>query len=383
MRLLAAIATTTLVMTRVSDARAETFSLSIVDPVGCTERQDLVEQVTARAKGASFLASGGQWNFLLRFERSSHKIVAELHIRDPDNSPLTRVVDGVGCQEVTSAVALIMALALDPRGGSADSQPELVTGATDAPVTADAARAATAHSPSGPADAPAIAQRPARVSTVVRAPIRGGQPLQERDLPQRAASPKGFPWRVGIGAELKWTTLFTNKGMWLLGLRGEGAKARLFTVIQAALGPKVVRDAGNGTSAAYSFYGVGVELGTPIMGTSSLAADAMIAAAIGGLHFVGVQQGPVTSPRDATATWIGIGPGLRLRWFGETASLAFETTLPINVVRPNFAVLGTDGSEQVLYQAPAAGIFFGLCGTWNVEPSTNAHQVIKSDRGGD
>ena len=102
MRLLAAIATTTLVMTRVSDARAETFSLSIVDPVGCTERQDLVEQVTARAKGASFLASGGQWNFLLRFERSSHKIVAELHIRDPDNSPLTRVVDGVGCQEVTS-----------------------------------------------------------------------------------------------------------------------------------------------------------------------------------------------------------------------------------------------------------------------------------------
>ena len=40
-----------------SGAHAETFSLSIVDPVGCAERQDLIGQVTARAKGATFLAS--------------------------------------------------------------------------------------------------------------------------------------------------------------------------------------------------------------------------------------------------------------------------------------------------------------------------------------
>ena len=363
MRSIAAIAATTLVLTQVRDARAETFSVSSVDPVGCTEQQHLIEQVTARANGAAFVESGGRFSFVVRLERNSDKIVAELQIGNPDNSRSTRVVDGASCEEVTSALALIMALTLDPRRGSADTQPEPAHGADALPAPESPAPAHAAPAPTA---------------------VRSSTYVVEGDFRESAAkqSPQNSAWRVGIGAELKWMT--NDGGMWLLGLRGEGAKAqRLFTVIHASLGPKVVRDDGKGTSVAFSFYGAGAELGTPIVASQSLATDAMIVALLGGLHVAGVQQGPTTIPRDATTTWAGIGPGLRLRWFSDTASVAFETTVPINLVRPAVVVVGTDGLEQMFYRTPAAGIFFGLCGIWNVEPSTQRNRVIKAERHGD
>jgi hypothetical protein len=213
--------------------------------------------------------------------------------------------------------------------------------------------------------------------------------LVEGDFAERAAKnlrnnpPKSTPWRVGIGAELNWTTLFTNKGgMWIVGLRGEATKAqRLVAVFRAALGPKTVRTDGHGVSAAFSFYGVGAELGTTIVGSRRFATDAMITASTGMLH--ASSRNRVTSFGDATSTWIGLGPGVRLRWFGETTSLALETTVPINVVRPRFTILGEDGTAEAFYQAPLVGVFFGLCGTWNVEPSAKSQRMIKSEPGGD
>ncbi len=351
MRLLAAMATNALVLMQSISAQAETFSLGIAQPGDCAEAQHLNEQVTARAKDATFLASGGRWNFLLRFERRANKVVAELQIRGPDNPGSTRFVDGESCQEVTAAVALIMALTLDPRTGAADAdapvkQPAPVTTAKLSQESRTAAARDAAYSVEGDFAEPAIKKSPEK-------------------------SPQATPWRVGIGAELEWTTLFTSNGMWLLGLHGEGARAEhLFAVIRAFLGPKVVRDVGNGASAAFSFYGAGLELGTPIVSSRSLATDAMLVASMGGLLIAGVQQSQATSSPSATATWVGLGPGLRLRWFGDAGSLAFQVTGSFNPVRPRFV-----GSEQVLYQTPSVGIFFGLCGTWNVEPSSQAHRV--------
>jgi hypothetical protein len=358
MRLYAAIATNAVVLLQSISARAETFSLSITDATGCAEQQRLIEQVTARAQGATFLKAGGRANFLLRFERRANKVVAELQIHSPDNPETTRVVDGESCQEVTAAVALIMALTLDTRAGSAGTQRKPVTNADAAPVSSPKAQL-----PTGSADSRTYAVE--------------GDFAEQGNAKSLEISPHGSPWRIGIGAELGWTTLFTNDGgMWLFGLRGEGARAkRLFTIIRAFLGPKVVRDVGNGATAAFSLYGAGLELGTPVVGSRSLATDAMLVASMGGLLATSVQQGQTTNSRSATSTWVGLGPGLRLRWFNDSASLAFQVTVPVDIVRPRFMFLSADGLEQVAYQTSPVGILFGLCGTWNVEPSSQTHRI--------
>ncbi len=378
MRLLFAMAANTLVLMQSIGAQAETFSLGIEQPGSCAEARHLSEQVTARAKGAAFLASGGRWDFLLRFERHANKVVAELHIRGPGNPGSTRFVDGESCEEVTAAVALIMALTLDPRTSSADTSHEPETRADDAPESSPTSEAA-----GDSAEAPANVKQPAPVAAATRSQESQTTDAHlethavEGDFAEPAIkkppekSPQSTPWRVGIGAELEWTTLLTNNGMWLLGLRGEGAKGeRLFTIIRAFLGPKVLRDVGSGASAAFSFYGAGLELGTPIVRSRSLATDAMFVASIGELMIAGVQQSSVTSSRTATATWVGLGPGLRLRWFSDAGSLAFQATVPVNLARPIFV-----GSEQPLYRTPSVGLFFGLCGTWNVEPSSQSQRV--------
>ena len=376
MRPLAAIAATTLVLMQSINAQAESYTLGIVDTAGCADRQRLIEEVAVRAEGVSVLGFGGRWTFFLRFERRANKVVAELQIRGPNIPGSSRLVDGESCQEVTAAVALIMALTLDPRTGPADTSHEPEARADGAPDSSP-----TSQTPNDFADAPA--NQPAPVTTATQsqesqtAVGRAGAYSAEGDFAEPAIkkspekSPQSTPWRIGIGAELEWTTLFTNNGMWLLGIRGEGARAeRLFTIIRAFLGPRVVRDVGNGASAAFSFYGAGLELGTPIVGSRSLAIDAMFVASMGGLLVSGVQQSQVTSLRTATATWVGLGPGLRLRWFSDAGSLAFQVTGSANPVRPRFV-----GSEQTLYQTPSVGIFFGLCGTWNVEPSSQSQRV--------
>jgi hypothetical protein len=376
MRLFAALAASTLVLMQSASAQAETFSLDIAVGGGCAQVQDLIERVTARAKDATFLPSGGRWNFLLRIERRANKLVAELHIRGPGNPGSTRLVDGESCEEVTAAVALIVALTLDARTNSAAHPPEVEARADGA-----AESSSTGPTPSDSASVPA--KQPAPVATARRsqeshtAVARVGAYSVKEDFADTAVNkapekpPLNTAWRIGIGAELEWTTLFTNSGMWLLGLRGEGARAeRLFTIVRAFLGPKVVRDVGSGASAAFSFYGAGLELGTPVVGSRSLATDAMFVASMGGLVVTGVQQSQAANSRSATATWVGLGPGLRLRWFSDAVSVAFQVTGSFNPVRPRFV-----GSEQVLYQTPSVGIFFGLCGTWNVEPSSQSQRV--------
>jgi hypothetical protein len=386
MRLFAAVAAATLVLGQSIDARAETYTLGIVDGAGCADRQRLIEAVAARVEGVSVLGFGGRWTFFLRYERRFDKVFAELQIRGPDKPPSTRVVDGESCREVTAAVALIMALALDTRTAAAPTAGEAATGAHAA-----SERPPTARTPGAAVDAPArpIHAAPALTATPSQAPpaasVRNAADAgrsTELAIERPAAKARhGSPWRVGVGAELQWTHQFTsNGGMWLLGLRGEGTRAeRLFAVIESLLGPRVARDVGNGGSAAFSFYGAGLQLGTRIVGSGSLATDAMLVASLGGLLASSVRQGQVTSSRNATATWMGVGPALRLRWFGDAASLGFQATVPVNLVRPSFIFLGADGSEQAAYQTPSVGIFFGLCGTWNVEPSSPTRRIDEAD----
>ena len=373
MRLLAVMGASTAVLLHSMHAQAETFSLGIEDPPGCADKQRLIEQVRARAKGVTFLPSGGRWNFFLRLERREKKVFAELQIGGPDKPQFTRFVDGDSCQEVTAAAALIMALMLDT---PTSSIPEREPGG-------DAAREPSLMTPEPSASAGAPAKQPTPVTTAIgsqQSPIttaRSGAYSVEGDFSEPVANKfpesasQSPPWRVGIGAELRWTSLFTNSGMWLLGLRGEGARGeRLFTTVRAFVGPKVVRNIGNDATAGFSFYGVGFELGTRVVGSRSLATDALLAASTGGLLFSGIQQSQLTHSHTETATWVGLGPGLRLRWFSDAASLAFQVEAPVSLVRPRFV-----GFEQVLYQTPPVGIFFGLSGTWIVESSSDARRI--------
>jgi hypothetical protein len=106
---------TALLVFGAAHVRAETFSLYLSAPVGCPQRAALIEQVQARTEQAQLVRESGNLHFDVAIRRDRHGIYwGTLVSRLRTGKSSTRKLDGTRCDEVSAALAVIMALTIDP-----------------------------------------------------------------------------------------------------------------------------------------------------------------------------------------------------------------------------------------------------------------------------
>lgn len=124
---------------------------------GCPSERDFTAQVFARTKSARRAAPDEPARtFKVQLRRSGSHVVGSLVIQETDGATMARRVNGLGCTDVATVLALATALAIDPRaelapletldesrepaaaGGSVPSEPPEDT-TTWAPVEGDVA----------------------------------------------------------------------------------------------------------------------------------------------------------------------------------------------------------------------------------------------------
>jgi hypothetical protein len=94
-----------------SKAERLSYELDYSADAGCPDKSELVRQVARRARDAELVETGGQWRFVVRLSRSGAQ--AEGTVVSRTTEPPRRV-SGASCAAVAEAVALIVAVTLDP-----------------------------------------------------------------------------------------------------------------------------------------------------------------------------------------------------------------------------------------------------------------------------
>ncbi|HEY5958702.1 MAG TPA: hypothetical protein VIV60_19210, partial [Polyangiaceae bacterium] len=99
-----------------TSAIAETFSLRYRATPGCPSDDALVAEVLTRTSDASRAATQGRFQFTVLLSSAANRdITGTLTIRSPSGRTSKREFAGPRCDEVVSAMALVIALAVDPR----------------------------------------------------------------------------------------------------------------------------------------------------------------------------------------------------------------------------------------------------------------------------
>lgn len=146
-------------------------------PTGCPSEEQISSQIRAYTSNWTITPEqDGVRLFRLRAERRDDGYRGRFDLRDKKGTTVSREVTGESCEDVALALAITVALALDPRANLAGDQPSKSTRGeeTEAPVT--------------DRDLP---REPPRESTVIRA--RGGE----------SAAPRA---RLAVGTRLEGTT---------------------------------------------------------------------------------------------------------------------------------------------------------------------------------
>jgi hypothetical protein len=338
---------------------AQTFSIEFADLPGCATREVLEGQVLARARRARVVASSGAFHFAVRIAPPSDgNVAATLITVAPEARSSTRSIDGETCQEVVSALALIMALTLDPSARSTSNETPLET-APDVVAEGET-------SPSRPSEANPtreIAGTPSPPTPSVTESSSGSNekrksktPLEAEDRASlRAPSSARIETSalesqrisIAVGAQADWTSVL-GPGFGLLspGVHGTFAlpSGPIATLALAAL-PEARRTGEHGIEAQLSYYGATIDVGLPVFTRQSFVLDVLSFVSVGRLHATGVASERVAVSREATATWLGLGPGAALRHRLGWGGWALQAAVPIGLSRPDF-VLVKDGSDS-------------------------------------
>jgi hypothetical protein len=158
----------------------------------CTTREELAARVTARSRRIHFddeQATGPTVRAVIA--HGPHGAVGELVIVQPDGRTSSRRLSAASCAEATDAIALIIALTLDPLSAAAST----AAAASPAPSAAPGRPGATARPPSAPQSGPTppapTANEPPHSpaeATPARRPA-SAQPPENPARPEREAPP--------------------------------------------------------------------------------------------------------------------------------------------------------------------------------------------------
>jgi hypothetical protein len=318
----------------VAVAEPEAVRIDYAAPAACPTAAAFLRSIkdrTTRFRQAT--ATEKARSFRVRVSGLSFSFAGRLEIVGPDDSIAVRNVDSPVCSEVSNALALMTALAIDPNALISPSKP------------ADAA-------PTEPArTAEAEQKQQSSPSTVT---------TSSRNVPDVSAGP---PWRWSAGVQGHTTFAVTPN----LGYGGD-----LFVDVEApdssALGPAArmglflnqsVVDLPTGPSARFRWMAAALE-GCPARLKASalrLAVHPCLAVRLGVLSGEGQSM---TQPKQATSLWSDVGPLLRLRvQVADRVNIEAQGALMLPLYRPTFTILD-NGVDTSAFSVPAVGGSVGI-----------------------
>src|SRR5262245_25903120 len=167
-------------------AQAPAARLELEAQPGCSTRDELIARVTARSTRIRFVNDGVDVpNLTARIEVGFRGVVAQLVVVEPDGRKFQRRIEAPSCAAATDALALVIAITLDPSANTGDVAPG---------GTADAA-----HAAAPPAEAPPRAQEAAPAAAP---PPPSAAPAADIQTVAADGAPAGgFRFTAAVGAE--------------------------------------------------------------------------------------------------------------------------------------------------------------------------------------
>jgi hypothetical protein len=271
--------------------------------------------------------------FVVDVEQRGGRTFGRLTVRNPEGRQTVREIEARDCSEAVDALALILALAVNPR--AADAPPGAMN-----PPTEGAPRAAPPGAPEAAPTAPAPAAQPTAPSAAARAPTPATGPSPAPEAPAVTTSPRdtaSWAFRAGLSA---WGVGAIAPEP-LLGGRASGELLHLATQVtapsfRAAVG--YATHAGfvvDGGTAHFEYAGTSLEicpLRLPASGPLVFRPCAM-----GDLGFVFSRGTDTLDPRGETRPWVALGAGGRLEWaLGRRVGLELDAGCTCPIWRDRF-----------------------------------------------
>jgi hypothetical protein len=248
---------------------------------------------------------------------SGHDVVGRLISGDGKNQS-SREVRGKDCREVSSALAIAVALTIDPEAlGLGDSEPP--------------AKPATSEPPKPPPQQPPTKPEP--------------PPKPQPSAPP--ASPKKLSWGAGAGLELEnaWGPRM-SPGVHGFGVLGVGERVRV------ALGVTrfITREVDEASFGAWLAEG-GVSVNIALLG--ALRPFAGVGFELGAVDAAGTGL-PATV--QAQRPWQAASAGLGLRFETESFFVQLAGSLLVPLSRQRYLVSDPLGNVRTLYEVPSLGL---------------------------
>ena len=313
-------------------AQSEVTPLTYVAPSTCPPQEQFEAAVRARTPLARFGESADtRRRFAIEAASADGRFTARLKVTSDGVAVSDRQIQGDTCAEVIDALALVTALAIDPKASTAPLAP------------------ASAAPPSQPSTAPL----PPPTNTV--APQRSSGRDTSSRLTDRA-------WRASLGATadvIGRVTPLPLLGATVFGEIEQKAGGWWAPSLRLTIGASKTFE-GEAASAAFALGTAGVDFCPSAVKTTALSLRPCVEANAGLLHARGVA---VSSPVSADRFWFDVRLAARARWspgggrmFVEIEGGAlFPITMPTFVFRAPRIVAHEVGSV-----APLAKIGVGL-----------------------
>jgi hypothetical protein len=305
----------------VADSEAVSLLYEDSPPADCPTEAEFEAEVTKLTSKAHFTKQRRARRVRIELSSSGHDVVGRLISGDGKNQS-SREVRGKDCREVSSALAIAVALTIDPEAlGLGDGEPVPPNG-TDGTAPSPKPPAKPASTPAKPAAAPPTTPPPPPTRTQLLWGVGLGLTLQSALAPQMRPGVHGFGM-FGAGdhfrAALGVTRFITREvddvsfGAWL----AEGSLS--FNI--ALLG------------ALRPFVGVGYEIGAVDAAGTSLPTK-------------------VQAQRPWQASSIGLG----LRIETEAFFLQLGGSLLVPLSRQRYLISDPIGNVSTLYEVPSIGL---------------------------
>jgi hypothetical protein len=301
----AGVAAIALVATTAARAEAPPIRIEYQAHAGCPGVPVLIDEIARRTPLARFAAPseratevqaritarGGESRGHLTVGAGSHRVVRE--------------IASAGCDEIVSAFALIIALAVDPRASTTPRPPPALPPPTPAPAPPAPPAPPPTVTPPGRARWPGAALPPA---DILSSPL----PVLLTRVPDRPAPPPGF-WIVGGRASSTFAVTprpLLGGGIFVERAFDAAARASLRLAVDlAATGELDIGPAGA------SFWQAALRLEGCVFGQrplSRLNLSPCLRAEGGALGGAGILRGGLTHVQKTTVPWFGLGIAPRL-----------------------------------------------------------------------
>lgn len=333
-----------LALSGVAAAELEAVRIDYTAPAACPNGAAFLRSIkdrTTRFRQATVTESAR--SFVARVSASGSSFSGRLEIVGSDNQTAVRTVNSPICSEVSSALALMTALAIDPTAPTAPTAPNAPNALASKSNPRGAAPRLAAEAEQKPPSFPSTEAASSRLA------------------PEASTGPSPWRWSAGVQGH---TTFTVTPGVGYGGDVFLDAEAPDSSVLGPAVRAGVflnqaIVELPSGPTARFTWMVPGIE-GCPVRLRAMamrLAVHPCVAFRIGVLYGEGQSM---TRAKHATSLWADVGPLLRLRLeVASRVSIEAQGALILPLYRPTFTILD-NGSNTDAFSVPGIGGSVGI-----------------------